>query len=137
MSPHPGMTANPPNAAMVMRRAIVLKFLFAKAVAGPPLALAKQQFKWRDEEANKFLEGQRGQNLHLVEELRHAGVWNEMEPEERRFVEADSGEFTGQVWIDKLRAVESIVCLLWSLGHVSVLLPYDQQADRQQVDKFP
>src|SRR5271165_2796585 len=136
-SPQPGTKANPPDASMVMTRAIVLKYLFVKAVAAPPLALAKQKFNWSDEEANKFLVDQRGQNARMVEELRQAGLWNEMELEERSFMEAHSGEFAGQVWIDNLWAIESIVCLLWSLGHVSGLLPYDQQADRQLVNKFP
>jgi uncharacterized protein DUF4272 len=72
-----------------------------------------------------------------VEDLHQAGLWNHMEPEERSFVKAHSGEFAGQVWIDNLWRIESIVCLLWSLGHVSDLLPYDQQADRQLVSKFP
>src|SRR5450631_2889553 len=137
MPPQPGITANPPNAATVITRAIVLKYLFVKAVAAPPLALAKQKFNWSDEEANKFLEKQRGQNAHHVEELRQTGLWNEMEAEERSFMEAHSGEFAGQVWIDKLWAIESIECLLWSLGYVSDLLPYDRQADRQMVNKFP
>lgn len=134
---HPSTTANPPDAATVMKRAIVLKYLFVKAVAAPPLALAKQKFNWSDEQANKFLEDQRGKNARLVEELHQAGLWNDMEPEERSFIAAHSGEFAGQVWIDKLWAIESIACLLWSLGQVSDLLPYDQQADRQLVNKFP
>jgi hypothetical protein len=137
MPPQSGITANPPDAVMVMRRAIVLRYLFVKAVAAPPLALAKKKFNWSDEEANKFLEDQRGRNAHLVEELRQAELWNEMEPEERSFMEAHSGEFAGEIWIDKLWATESIACLLWSLGHVSDLMPYDQQADRQLVKTFP
>jgi hypothetical protein len=137
MQPQPGLTANPPDAATVIRRAIVLKYLFVKAVAAPPLALAKQKFNWNDEEANKFIEDQRSRNAHIVEELRQAGLWNEMEAEERSFMEAHSGEFAGQAWIDKLWAIESIVCLLWSLGYVSDLLAYDRQADRQLVNKLP
>lgn len=52
-----------------------------------------------------------------------------MGAEERSFMEAHSGEFAGQVWIDNLWAIESIVCLLWSFGHVSDLLPYDREAE--------
>jgi hypothetical protein len=137
MPPQPGITTNPPEAATVITRAIVLKYLFVKAVTAPPLALAKQQFKWSDEEANKFIENQHSQNAQLVEELRQAGLWNEMEAEERSFIEAHTGELAGQVWIEKLWVIESIVCLLWSLGYVSDLLPYDRQADRQLMNKFP
>jgi hypothetical protein len=137
MLPQPGTTANPPDAAMVTTRAILLKYVFVKAVAAPPLALARRKFDWSDEQANKFLEDQRAQNAQLVEELRQARLWSEMEPEERSFMEAHSGEFAGQIWIDKLWATESVACLLWSLGHVSGLLPYDQQADRQLVKAFP
>lgn len=131
------MTTHPPDGATAMTRAIVLKHLFVKAVAAPPLALAKQKFNWSDEEAIKFVENQRDQNAHLVEQLRQAGPWNEMEADERSFIEADSGDFVGQVWIDKLWVIESIMCLLWSLRYLSDLLPYDRQADRQLLNKFP
>jgi len=34
-------------------------------------------------------------------------------------------------------SVESIVCLLWALGYISELLPYDQQADPELTNKLP
>jgi hypothetical protein len=137
MSSQAGSTASPPDAAAVVTRAVVLKHLFAKACATPPLALAKQKASWSSEEANKFIDDQRCQNFGLVDQLRQTGLWNQMEAEERSFLEAHSGEVAGHMWIGTLWSIESILCLLWSLGLVADLLPYDQQAERGLVNRFP
>jgi len=127
-----------PDASKVMARVIILKYLFVKALATPPAEyLAECREKWTRDEWNKFLDGERTQNMQLIERLRQSGLWNAMGQEERNFMEARSTELTQQARIDASWRVESIVCLLWALGYISELPPYDQQADPELTNKLP
>lgn len=123
-------TSGPPTASAVMARAIILKYLFVKALATPPSkCLSECRERWSKDEWNRFLEEERIQHKQLAERLRNGGLWNLMEQEERSFIKMASNEVPQQMLIDASWSVESIVCLLWALAYISELPPYDQQAD--------
>lgn len=129
---------SPPDAGAVMARAIILKHLFVKALATPPAEyLASCRQKWTAEEWKQFIDGERTQQLQTIERLRQNGLWNEMEEEERNFMEATSAEVTQQKQIEASWRAESSVCLLWALGYVADLPPYDQQADPELTNQMP
>lgn len=128
----------PPNARAVMERAIILKYLFVKALATPPREfLAACKKRWSKDEWNKFVGDERNRNLQLVERLNRSGLWNAMGEEECTFMKATSEEVTLQKQVDMSWRVESAVCLLWALGHVAELPPYDQQADAELTNQLP
>lgn len=128
----------PPGAGAVMARVITLKYLFVKALATPPSAyLAECKIRWTKDEWNKFLEDERREHVQLIERLRQSGLWNTMEPKERKFMEAQSTEITQQALIDASWSVERIVCLLWALGYISELPPYDEQSHPDLTNKLP
>jgi hypothetical protein len=128
----------PPDASTVMKRVIVLKHIFVKALATPPPEyLAQCKERWSAAEWNDFVEGIRSQNTQQVERLRRSGLWNAMDQEERNFMAAGPPEVTQQALVDASWRVESLVCLLWALGYVSELLPYDQQGDPKLTNNLP
>lgn len=130
--------SGPPSASDAMARAIILKYLFVKALATPsPEYLSECRGRWTKEEWKKFLEEERIQHEQLAERLREGGLWNAMEKKERTFLELSSKEVTQQMLVDASWSVESIVCLLWALGYISELLPYDQQADPELTNNLP
>ena len=121
-----------------MGRVIILKNLFVKGVATVPheyLATCKE--RWTKDERTKFVDGERKQNMQAIERLRQSGLWDAVGHEERNLMQASSTEVTRQMLVDASWSVESIVCLLWALGYISELLPYDQQADPELTNKLP
>jgi len=128
----------PPDASAIMGRVIILKNLFVKGVATVPheyLATCKE--RWTKDEWTKFVGGERKQNMQAIERLRQSGLWDAVGHEERNLMQASSTEVTRQMLVDASWSVESIVCLLWALGYISELLPYDQQADPELTNKLP
>jgi uncharacterized protein DUF4272 len=128
----------PPDARAVMKRAIILKYLFVKGLATPPPEyLAECKEKWGSDEWGKFLHDVQSQNTQLVERLHQSELWGAMGEEERNFMQTAPTELTRQALIEVSWRAESIVCLLWALGHISELLPYDQQAAPDLTKKLP
>ena len=131
-------TSGPPTASDAMARVIILKYLFVKALATPPPEyLSGCRERWTEEEWNRFLAKERIQHNELAERLREGGLWNSMEREERSFLEMSSNKITQQMLVDASWSVESIVCLLWALGYISGLPPYDHQADPELTNNLP
>jgi len=63
----------------------------------------------------------------LVADLKTAGLWPDIEMDERRLLQ--SNEISAQQRIDASWLGESIVCLLWALRMILELPPYDQEMD--------
>jgi Domain of unknown function (DUF4272) len=128
----------PPDAAAVMKRAIVLKHLFVKALATPPSEyLTPLMESWSDDERKKFNTEAQSQYARQIDRLREGGLWDEMGQNERDFMQAGPIEVSPQALIDANWLGESTVCLLWALGHVSELQPYDQPAKPELTNELP
>ena len=122
--------SGPPDAAAVVRRAVILKHIFVKGLASPPPEYFPEwKNKWSDEDWNKFVGEMRSQSALHVQRLRDGGLWDEVEQDERNFFQSGLMEMTTQARIDAIWLAESILCLLWALGYVSELPPYDHQAN--------
>lgn len=129
---------DPPDARSVMPRVIILKYVFVKGLATPPPEyIAACKARWSKEESSQFVEQGRSQNGQFVERLRESRLWDVMEPEEHRFMLTVPTQMTHQMLVDASWRVESILCLLWALGYVSKLPPYDEQADSGLANNLP
>jgi uncharacterized protein DUF4272 len=121
-----------------MRRAIILKHSFVKGLATPPADyLAQCRKRWGEDEWKKFAMAEQAQIAKQVQRLRESGLWKDMDRTERDFMEADSTKVTEQAIIDAAWLAEPVVCLLWALGYVSELSPYDHQVDPELTNKLP
>jgi len=121
-----------------MKRVLVLKYLVVKALATPPPEyLAEMMKKWSEQERGKFIRD--FQNLYAaqIEQLRRIGLWDEMERRERDFMQSAPTAATQQALLDVTWLAESAVCLLWALGYVAELPPYDQEADPKEMNALP
>jgi hypothetical protein len=128
----------PPDAATVLRRFIILKNLFVKALAVPPRGeLVQLMTQWSPAERDQFEAQLRQAFGNQSEKLRELGVWDEMNEAERKFMNALPLEIDVQTIIDNMWLSESAVCLLWSLGFVEKLPPYDQQSDPDLTNRLP
>lgn len=128
----------PPDALAVLRRFIALKNLFVKALAVPPRGeLVHLMAQWPPAEREQFeaqlLQAFRKQS----EKLRELGVWEEMNDDEREFMFALPLDIAAQTIIDNMWLAESAICLLWSIGYVDQLPPYDRQSDPELTNRLP
>jgi hypothetical protein len=128
----------PPEPGDVMKRALVLKYLVVKALATPPPEyLAEMMKKWSEQERRKFIHD--FQNLYAaqIEQLHRIGLWDEMGQSERDFMQSAPTAATQQALLEITWLAESAVCLLWALGYVAELPPYDQEADPKEMNALP
>lgn len=128
----------PPDAAAVVRRTVILKYLLVKGIATPPPAyLAQCKERWGEDRWNKFVTEMRSRFASDVQRLRDSRLWNDMDSDERDFMQMEPTIFKNQALIDAIWLAESAMCLLWALGFLPELLPYDRQADPEITNKLP
>src|SRR6185437_13989580 len=121
-----------PNAASAMKRAIILKYVFVKGLAVPPVdELASAMSQWTANEKSQFETDAARMFMRDVDHLRATGLWQDFEEQERSFLQAGIDQISPQQRIDASWLAESIVCLLWALQVVPELPPYDQEAGHE------
>jgi len=129
---------HPPDAKAVTKRAFILRELLLKGmITPPPEFLAQRMEKWDENERNKFTGEMKGKYSKRVKALQDSKLWDEMNPDERDFMEIGPAEITPQEHLDANWLSESLVCLLWSLGYVSEIPPYDHEVSTEIMHLFP
>jgi len=128
----------PPGPADAMRRAIILKCLVVRGLATPPPEFIAERMKeWSEKDRKEFLDAFQNQSAVLIAQLRKGGLWDLMEVGERDFIEARPTALSKQALVDVGWLAESAVCLLWALGLVSEVPPYDQETKVETLNKIP
>lgn len=131
-------TSGLPDAAAVMTRALIIKHQIVTGMATPPPdALSALMQTWDAGERQLFLEEYRRQQTENEKILRDSGLWLAMTPGEREFILTLPSDRSPQMLIDVSWLMESAECLLWSLGLVDDLPPYDTQADPDHLKYVP
>ncbi len=121
-----------------MKRAIILKYIFVTNLATPPIDdLASVMSQWTPEERSRFATDTAQMSMRNVDYLKAAGLWRDVEEDERRFLQTGIDQITPQQRIDASWLAESIVCLLWALQIVPELPSYDQEAGHEPVKMLP
>jgi hypothetical protein len=126
------------SADSAMKRAIILKHIFVKGLALPPINdFATIMSRWSPEEKSQFAKDMSQMFAPAVRDLKSAGLWRDVEEEERTFLLAGFDQISPQQRIDASWVAESIVCLIWALQIVPELPLYDQEAGQESVKKVP
>ena len=124
--------STPPDAIAVKRRTSILLHIFVKALATPPEdLLARFDGQPMEGEKAKLASGCEEMFSKQREQIRSAGLWEDMEESEHVFVNAGIFETTMRQRINACWMAESIICLLWALGYKEQIPAYDQQYDLQ------
>lgn len=127
-----------PSASDAMKRAIILRCIFAKALATPPPEMLPEMMsRWNEQDRAEFIRRSQSTFHDTIRQLQDAGVWSSAEPEERRFLNATVQEFTRRQQVDASWLAEPIVCLFWALELLPELPPYDQEASHDLVKTMP
>jgi len=121
-----------------MSRAIILKCLIVTGLATPdPETLAEYITTWTPAESENFLRYAAERRTQTVDTLRQGGLWTEMTPAERAFMTVPMTEITQQQYADVSWLMESEMCILWALGFVDAIPPYDTQSDVNDLKSMP
>ncbi len=104
-----GLRRNP-NAASAMKRGIILKYILVTGLAAPPIDVLRSiSTQWTPEERNRFEAETAQRSMQNVNHLKAAGLWRDVEEDERRFLQAEIDQITAQQRIDAGWLAESIV----------------------------
>lgn len=123
---------HPPDVTAVVKRVIILKHRLQKGVATPPPEyLAQWMAKWSEQDRDLFVKKIGSLYARQIQTLRESGLWDEMDQDERYFLEAGPTEIPAQALVDANWLGESIICLLWALGYIPEIPPYDQAVSRE------
>ncbi len=130
--------SGPPSASDVASRALILKWQIVTGLTVPPAeALDPLSTSWSPAEREQVLEEHRQRQARLAQALKDAGIWSAMSSRERAFVLASPARIDAQTLRDVSWSMESAECLLWALGCVERLPPYDAQADVDDLTRLP
>lgn len=125
-----------PDAATVMKRAIILKHLFVKALAIPPPEVLAELTS-RSNSKIAFLEMANRHSCEQIEHLQRSELWGEMEETERDLIRASPIEVRQQALANANWLSESIMCLLWALNYIPKLPPYDRPVNPELTNAIP
>jgi hypothetical protein len=128
--------SGPPSPSDVMSRAVVLQCQIVLGMTIPPPELiADVMTEWSPEDRERLLAQQRRRQTDLKDLFQRTGLWSAMTLAERATVTAAPGEIDPQTHRNLSWLMESAACLLWALGYVEQLPPYDTQSDIEDLKK--
>jgi hypothetical protein len=121
-----------------MSRALILKYQVVIGMTVPPPEMLHQLLgSWSLGDREQLFEQCRQRQAQVAEALREAGLWSLMSADERAFILAPPNQIDGQALRNVSWSMESAECLLWALGYVDRLPPYDAQSDVADLKRLP
>jgi hypothetical protein len=127
-----------PTANDAARRLIILKHMVASALVVPPPDMLQQlTAKWGAEERDTFQRQTESQREQLWRGLRDAGLWDHLSPRERAHSQSTMATMTGQQQVDASWRMEAAQTIMWALGMLPELPPYDGMAGHDLLKEIP
>lgn len=127
-----------PTAEDAARRLVILKHVVGAGLLAPPREmLAEMTAKWQPEEREKFHREAETQRDQLWEGLRGAGLWSHLSPCEQALAKTTMATVNHQQQVDATWRLESVQTLMWALGLLEALPPYDTQAGHDLLKQVP
>jgi hypothetical protein len=132
--PHPPR----PSAEDVARRLVVLKYIVVYALTSPPHEMVQAILQeWSADDREKFTADGEAKREEFWQPLRQAGLWQYLSPVERELAGSTIVTMTPQQQVNASWRVESAQVLMWALGLMPRLPPYDTQANHDLLKQIP
>jgi len=127
-----------PSAERAARRLIVLGYVVAYALSAPPRdELDALILQWSEEERRKLAREGESRRDRFWLGLRGLGLWSELTPGERELARTTIVTMTDRQQADASWRIEALQALMWALGMLSQLPPYDTMADHELLERVP
>jgi hypothetical protein len=117
-----------PDAAHVLRRAVVHMVLLKHAMAQPSPATVALIIQRLGYDAGEAIDREKAKDRDF---LQQAGLWDALTEVEQEFMTAPMTQVTFIQLKNVTCLGESLLCLLWALCRLQAIPPYDSQADPQ------
>lgn len=126
-----------PNSKEVAGRLVILKAVAMYAGATPPKGMLEGMRAARPDQWPEFVRMTEAAREKLCASLRDAGLWEQVSPREREFLSASIERMTQAQHIDASWRLEAAQVLMWALGLISELPPYDTRAQAALLKAIP
>ncbi len=115
-----------PTAEDAARRLVILKHVVVSALVAPPREMfSAMSSQWSADEKKNFQQHAKTQRDQFWQGLRDAGLWRYLSPREQVHAQSTMVTMTTQQQIDATWRVEAVQALMWALGMLAELPPYD------------
>ena len=127
-----------PTSEDAARRLVILKHIVASALVAPPRDMLRQMTaQWGEDERTKFQQQAEAQRDQFWQGLRDAGLWQLLSPRERVHAQSTMAMMTEQQQDDASWRMEAAQTLMWALGMLPELPPYDTMASHDLLKQIP
>lgn len=134
-------TENPhcrPSAEDVGRRVLILKYVVVYALTAPPRDMLPTLFQhWSSEDRDKFVTEAEENREKFWQSLRRTDLWEHVSLRERDLAATTIVTMSLEHQVNASWRVEAAQVLMWSLGLIPHLPPYDTQADHDLLKQIP
>lgn len=99
--------------------------------------LEQMTAKWDADERDKFERQAEAQRDQFWRGLRDAGLWQHLSPREQEHAQSTMATMTGRQQVDASWRMEAAQTLMWALGMLPDLPPYDTMASHDLLKQIP
>jgi hypothetical protein len=127
-----------PTAEDAARRLVVLKHVIVYALTAPPRDMLETLFEqWSAADRQQFEADAEARSAEFWEPLRHAGLWQDLAPSECELAETTIVTMEAHQQVNATWRMEAAQVLMWALGLMPRLPPYDTQANHDLLKQIP
>jgi len=127
-----------PAASTVAKRSLVLRQVTVYAMMTPPPELFAATYAgWSEQDRAEYRKEAVGRRDEYWSRLAAIGLGDELSPRESLFARSTMVDMSAQQHVDASWRIESVQVLMWALGQLAELPPYDQPADPEILTKLP
>ena len=117
---------------------MILKCVVGRALAAPPREIVKEWFdKWSSDARDEFTHFAEKQNKGFWQEFHDADWWQYFSLWEQQYASRTIVTMTHEEQVEASWRVEAVQVLMWALGLLSELPPYDEMADHDLLKSIP
>ena len=127
-----------PSPGDAARRLVVLKYVVVYALAAPPPDKYRKLLeKCSADDRRTFTADAEARRVEFWLPLRRAGLWEYLSPSERELAGSTSVTMSPQQQLNDTWRVEAAQVIMWTLGLIPHLPPYDVHANRDVLKEIP
>jgi hypothetical protein len=125
-----------PIADQVARRLIILRYQVVQTLATPPV-LRQFYENWSESDQQDFRNQLQRSLDELCQGLRNLQLWEFLTDKEVKFFSTHPLDWSPQQMINASWRTESVMTLMWALGIIPELLPFDHQSPPDLLKRIP
>jgi hypothetical protein len=127
-----------PSAKDAARRLLVLKYVVVYALTAPPRDMLRSLFqRWDSEDREKLTSDAEARREEFWHSLRVDNIWESVSSSERELAGTTIVTMSPQQQVNASWRIEAAQVLMWALGLIAPLPPYDNQASHDLLNQIP